>query len=325
MTYHLKPIGRGNLWGYIVDDNGDYYRRYRQEAVVITTEKECFSIKANYEKSFWIMENKPKRLYNIYGEDKGTGFAGNVWDTQNVCPTLQTMEGGNRQPLIEEPNTCLIQPVDRDYNKKGEKREVHIEAKSDGISHTLRTNGETMVTEVYPCLTPGRQNKGQNGPRFRGDGEEMFTLTSQDIHGVAIKKDWLSQKGVDYICDPKRGMATDVNPSVAQPVTAKGQANWTGSFISPDIESLEKSTEIGSKEPTKINLTNGETITSDQKDKMNGLRIRKLTPRECWRLMGWDDESFDKAASVNSNSQLYKQAGNGIVVQVLEAIFKELL
>lgn len=56
-----------------------------------------------------------------------------------------------------------------------------------------------------------------------------------------------------------------------------------------------------------------------------GLRIRKLTPKECWRLMGFDDEDFDKAAKVNSNSQLYKQAGNSIVVNVLEEIFKNLL
>ena len=55
------------------------------------------------------------------------------------------------------------------------------------------------------------------------------------------------------------------------------------------------------------------------------LKIRKLTPKECWRLMGFDDEDFEKAAKVNSNTQLYKQAGNSIVVNVLEAIFKELL
>ena len=56
----------------------------------------------------------------------------------------------------------------------------------------------------------------------------------------------------------------------------------------------------------------------------NNYRIRKLTPKECWRLMGFDDESFEKAAQVNSNSQLYKQAGNSIVVNVLESIFKKL-
>lgn len=57
----------------------------------------------------------------------------------------------------------------------------------------------------------------------------------------------------------------------------------------------------------------------------DGLRIRKLTPKECYRLMGFSDSDFDKASKFNSNAQLYKQAGNSIVVNVLEAIFKQLL
>lgn len=55
------------------------------------------------------------------------------------------------------------------------------------------------------------------------------------------------------------------------------------------------------------------------------IRIRKLTPRECWRLMTFSDEDFDKAASVVSNTQLYKQAGNAIVKDVLADIIKQLL
>lgn len=58
---------------------------------------------------------------------------------------------------------------------------------------------------------------------------------------------------------------------------------------------------------------------------MSSLRIRKLTPKECWRLMGFEDKDFEKAAKVNSNTQLYKQAGNSIVVNVLEAILTKLL
>ena len=57
---------------------------------------------------------------------------------------------------------------------------------------------------------------------------------------------------------------------------------------------------------------------------MNNLRIRKLTPKECFRLQGFDDEDFYKAEAVNSNTQLYKQAGNSIVVDVLEYIFYSL-
>jgi DNA (cytosine-5)-methyltransferase 1 len=56
----------------------------------------------------------------------------------------------------------------------------------------------------------------------------------------------------------------------------------------------------------------------------DNLRIRKLTPKETWRLMGFADHDFEKAQAVNSNSQLYKQAGNSIVVDVLYYIFKPL-
>lgn len=54
-------------------------------------------------------------------------------------------------------------------------------------------------------------------------------------------------------------------------------------------------------------------------------RIRKLTPKECWRLMDFTDKDFEKAAEVNSNTQLYKQAGNSIVVNVLVAILGQIL
>ena len=61
-------------------------------------------------------------------------------------------------------------------------------------------------------------------------------------------------------------------------------------------------------------------------DKDKKPRIRRLTPKECWRLMGYTDEDFDNAKNAGvSNSQLYKQAGNAIVKQVLMAIFKQML
>lgn len=63
---------------------------------------------------------------------------------------------------------------------------------------------------------------------------------------------------------------------------------------------------------------------SDSSKITTNFRIRKLTPLECWRLMGVTDENFFKAQAVNSNTQLYKQAGNSIVVPVMEAIFKNL-
>ena len=70
------------------------------------------------------------------------------------------------------------------------------------------------------------------------------------------------------------------------------------------------------------------TLTTVQKDNVliePNIRVRKLTPKECWRLMGFDDEDYERAAGVVSKSQLYRQAGNSIVVNVLMAIFKEML
>lgn len=72
-------------------------------------------------------------------------------------------------------------------------------------------------------------------------------------------------------------------------------------------------TNIGSSAPR-----NGTKIIEKIGDAM---RIRKLTPKECFRLMGFDDESFHRAEAVNSTTQLYKQAGNSIVVDVLEELF----
>ena len=68
----------------------------------------------------------------------------------------------------------------------------------------------------------------------------------------------------------------------------------------------------------------GSTVRAGSFGITDGYCIRKLTPRECWRLQGFPDWAFDKAQKVNSNSQLYKQAGNSVTVSVIAAIAKEL-
>ena len=216
-------------------------------------------------------------------------------DTDEFDESIMTFE--EREGVFEKSNRCYF---------------------SDGLAPTL-----TSTSADEKIIEPLAYDE-QNG-YIRKDGT-VGTLTtdgsSPKHNNRVIENCYVSEKGVKFICSPKRGMTTDINADVCQPLTAKGQANWTGSFISPNIENLEKSSTIGSTEPTKINLKNGETITSN--DNLSHLRIRKLTPKECWRLMGFDDADFEKAAVVNSNSQLYKQAGNSIVVDVLYYIFKEM-
>ena len=99
---------------------------------------------------------------------------------------------------------------------------------------------------------------------------------------------------------------------------------------------IRKAYESGQIQESRHNMTELElrqdnvsnTLTTVQKDNLvlekPQYRIRKLTPRECGRLMGVSDEDIDKMAAVNSNTQLYRQFGNSIVVQVMCAMFKNL-
>lgn len=138
-----------------------------------------------------------------------------------------------------------------------------------------------------------------------------------------LDKYYLSAKGVKYICDPKRGMCTDINPDICQTVTAKGQHNWTDSFVSKDIARIEKAKTIGGKNPTIIHLMDGRTITSN--DDLSPYSARMLTPRECGRLMDFSDQDITKVLELNSDAQAYRQFGNSIVRNVLVAVVGQML
>lgn len=141
---------------------------------------------------------------------------------------------------------------------------------------------------AIPCLTPDRVNKRQNGRRFKADGEPMFTLTGQDRHGVL-------QIG-NYCSDSE----TYKNKQVGRVYSPNGMC--------PTLNTMQG----GDRQP-KVAINN------------NLYCIRKLTPRECFRLMGLYDTDIDKIQAAGiSNSQQYKLAGNSIVVDVLEAIFSNL-
>lgn len=343
-------------------------------------------------------ENNIKRFGNLYGEDKGTSYTGNVYDKDHLSHALNTMQGGNRQPMIVEANSIRMVRTEegKALRKQYENHKIHHgfnehrepELRKDGVTNTLstvqkdnyicvamrgrnptnpsdRTSGtkleqtlEVNQNGTTNCLTSVQKDnlviekvrikqatkqgyiecevggvadlsfpdsKSRRG-RVIENGQVSPTLMAgeQDICRIEmLEQYYLSEKGKKYVCDPKRGMCTDINADICQPLTAKGQSNWTGTFVSPDIDSLEKNTSIGSTEPTLIHLKDGTTITSD--DSLIKYRIRKLTPKECWRLMDFSDEDFEKAAEVNSNTQLYKQAGNSIVVNVLAAILGQLL
>ena len=98
----------------------------------------------------------------------------------------------------------------------------------------------------------------------------------------------------------------------------------------PELFNPYHSKEIGDIAPTQttncgVDTASASVLKAELHETDEYLIIRKLTPTECWRLMGWKDDQINKIkASKISNTQMYKQAGNGIVINVLEAIFKQL-
>ena len=129
----------------------------------------------------------------------------------------------------------------------------------------------------------------------------------------------------------------DVQKESIQTLTTSG-GNDRGIVLKSKCKRLESLVEKTDFEEGKVlnmdlyNQTTNENISQcltephhNSQRLFDGLRIRKLTPLEVWRLMGFDDEDFEKVSKVNSNTQLYKQAGNSIVVNVLEAILTNLL
>lgn len=94
------------------------------------------------------------------------------------------------------------------------------------------------------------------------------------------------------------------------------------SGLSPTLNTMQG----GNRQPMVVDevVMNERECKSDDDEQRTHYRIRKLTPKEYWRLMGFSDEDFEKAQAVNSNSQLYKQAGNSIVKDVLMAIFRQM-
>lgn len=146
--------------------------------------------------------------------------------------------------------------------------------------------------------------------------DEKYYLSEEQVRGLAFSNPEVAycldanyHKGTNveqYLSKHRRQLVNTIEPFT---VASRGRGENNAQHL----------------EPRKDGLTN--TITSVQKDNLvaKGCRIRKLTPKECWRLMAFDDEDFDKAAKVNSSTQLYKQAGNSIVVSVIQAILAELL
>ncbi|MDQ7224868.1 DNA cytosine methyltransferase [Staphylococcus haemolyticus] len=285
-------------------------------------------LETNVDEKYYLSEEKTKKLTlneDLSGKLNQYNFAerDRVHSVNKVSPTLNTMQGGDRQPKIAV--------VGNTSNTHHEAHNVHD---VNGLSPTITARDYKGAKQVaIPVLTPDRVNKRQNGRRFKEDNDPMFTLTSQDRHGIAIRE--ATKKGYTEAMEgdsvntsfpnskTRRGR---VGKQVAQTLQA-GEVNQ-GVVINP----LKDKTDYGWHFEQAVYDPQGITRTvkanggsGNIPKAIEGLRIRKLTPLECWRLQGFSDEQFYKAKNSGvSNSQLYKQAGNAVTVNVVDAIVGEL-
>jgi DNA (cytosine-5)-methyltransferase 1 len=219
--------------------------------------------------------------YRVYGTDGLSatlvGNAGGV----GAKTGLYFIDQSNHAPKITDTARCLT-----------------ARYTAGMVNHTAMNSA---VMEVHPVLTPERMEKRQNGRRMKEDGEPMFTLTSQDRHGV-------------FVCEK-----VQVDDETLLRVRNGTKQGYDEAHVGDGIclaypESPTRRGRVGK----------GCSQTLDCSGQMGTLmrcgRIRRLTPRECFRLQGFPDALFDRAASVNSDAQLYKQAGNAVTATVAFAV-----
>ena len=275
--------------------------------------------------SKWFVPQNRERIYTIghlrrYGYKKilpvtGTDGENSVSiiahrdgyrrNTQTFSPggiteTLDTGQGGGRGHHVGIPCFC-----DMNY-KAGLKTTDSARAIQARYNKGVCNRSGEVSGVVIPVLTPVRAEKRQNGRRFKENGDPMFTLTSQDRHGIAINVKEATKQGYDVAHE-----GDSINLSIPDSKTRRGRV-W---------KQLANTLDTSCNQGIFVQVENELTVYAIWYEKYKCyIAIRKLTPKECFRLQGWTDDYFEKAKFVNSDSQLYKQAGNGVTVNVVRAI-----
>ena len=267
-----------------------------------------------------------ERIGGLFDDEKHIRQAGGVYNVDGLSPTLTVMYNGYKQPcIIDSSNKPYF--VDRqgriqefdlkenyiqwDTSKKQYNSQQDRAFYDEKLSGTIATNAMANVIENSEPLICASRGRNPENPSDRTAG--IYLEQRLEINHSGTSNTITTVQKDNYVLEP----------NVLRP-----ERTEYGKAVRKQYESGEITEKIGNMReynPRTDGVSN--TLTTVQKDNYlfeTNFRIRKLTPKECWRLMGIDDECFDKAEQVNSNSQLYKQAGNGIVVNVLYYIFKEL-
>ena len=232
-----------------------------------------------------------------------------VFGPDGITETLDTGQGGGRGHHVALP--CFI---DLSYKKTEPTNKARcLQARyNKGIAnHKAEVSGVAI-----PVLTPDRAEKRQNGRRFKDDGEPMFTLTSQDRHGVAVEPIGIL-----------RNVRTEYGKEIRKDYESGKLDISRHEFLANEIreDGIANTLDTSCNQGIFVQISEELTVYAVWYEKYQCyIAIRKLTPKECFRLQGWSDDYFEKAQFVNSDSQLYKQAGNGVTVTVIEAIARKM-
>lgn len=262
--------------------------------------------------------------------------------SRKIFPIGRTDQTSDKRTVIQKVGNI---------RKKGKSQSGDV-VSAEGIAPTMcsTTTQKDPLKVVIPTLTPKRLNKRQNGRRFKSAGEDMFTLTTQDTHGIMIHSRIpgafdqagrvYDEKGISPCLTTMSG--GDQTPKIAiKEATSKGYAfadpgdNINVSFPG----SNDRRGRVGKGKANTILTSSQQGVLTDQ------FEIRRLTPLECWRLQTFPDKAFYAAkfgsmeiaeAIISegvdhyqcsfdqkmSDSQLYKQAGNSVTVEVIYQVAK---
>lgn len=266
-------------------------------------------------KIFPIEGTDGKNSIQIIGHKDGYRRNTQVFAPDGITEALDTGQGGGRGHHVALP--CFIDLCNSGTETTSVARCLQARYQKGYGTYKAQNSGIAI-----PVLTPDRAEKRQNGRRFKEDGEPMFTLTGQDRHGVAIEPiGVIDSQGIKVAEATKQGYSEcrvgidSVNLSVPGSKTRRGR-------VGRDVaNTLDTSCNQG----IFVQVSEELTIYAVWYEKYQCyIAIRKLTPKECFRLQGWTNDYFEKAEFVNSDSQLYKQAGNGVTVNVIRAIAEKL-
>ena len=237
-----------------------------------------------------------------------------VFETNGIAPTLHCCGGGNTETKI-----CIgamrgrnpENPADRTAGCETEQR---LELNDKGVSNTVTTvQKDNLVVEKEDYVA----RRYGEFVKEKGHVPEMFVAyNKQEIKDVAptITCECSSPSGSSAVLKLEKPI--EVNVATKQGYEEASEGDYVN-ITYPG--STTKRGRVGKGIAHTLTCGDGNAVITEN------VRIRKLTPRECLRLMGWKDEQIDKIQNAKvSSTQQYRQAGNGIVVQVLEKIFKAL-